>query len=110
MRGLTHVMETDMKLEFTNVSGTTKAVKTGGGFDVLRPNESKVIEGDFKDSYLATLDAAGVKSDDAPKAKRKRKAKAPKSETQVVENVEMTEEITSTPDAVDTTDATDTNA
>lgn len=47
-------------MKFTNKSYGAKAVRAVGGYAVLKADESRDIEGDFDDAYLARLEAAGL--------------------------------------------------
>ena len=61
-------------MKFTNNSGQTKAVKVAGGHEVLRPQQSKDIEGDFTPDYIAHLKTQGVEASGGEKEAKPKKA------------------------------------
>ena len=78
-------------MKFTNNSGQTKAVKVSGGHEILRPNESKNIKGDFDPDYIDYLEKQGVTASGGKK--KTQKPKKPPEKTQ-----EATDEVTESDD------------
>ncbi len=51
-------------MHFRNTVGRSKAIKVVGGVEVLRPSETREIEGKFDKSYLDHLETLGIMSSD----------------------------------------------
>ena len=80
-------------MKFTNNSGQTKAVKVSGGHEILRPNESKNIKGDFEPDYIDYLEKQGVTASGGEKKAAKPKKVTKKAPKKVEEAADMESDI-----------------
>ena len=84
----------EIAMKFTNNSGQTKAVKVSGGHEILRPNESKNIKGDFDPDYIDYLERQGV----TVAGSKKKTTKPKKAEKAPEKTQEATDEVTESDD------------